>query len=165
MQRRCAGTHIVCVCRRGRSGLETFCERLARLVNGLTFAYDCIRRRHPGQSHHECRLRRRAITACADMNSRPFTPLVSLPLTLLPVEVIGSSVLAETPAEISVVETPDTRAIDGDPSLTIRRGHAWATGGSWEFIPGDQLPSDMVRQIAFTKSPECSDQPRMGGAA
>jgi hypothetical protein len=104
------------------------------------------------------------MTACAYMNSRPFTPLVSLPLTLLLVAVIGSSVLAEALPEISVVETPATRAIDGDPSLTIRRGHAWATGGSWEFIPGDQLPSDMARQIAFTKPPEGSDQPRISGA-
>jgi hypothetical protein len=141
-----------------RLAWKRFVERLARLVNGLTFAYDCIRRRHPGQSHHECRLRRRAITACADMNSRPFTPLVSLPLTLLLVEVIGSSVLAETPAEISVVETPATRAIDGDPSLTIRRGHAWAAGGSWGIHSGRPAsirygPADRIHEVAGVQRP------------
>jgi hypothetical protein len=43
--------------------------------------------------------------------------------------------------------------------LTIRWGHAWTTGGSWEFIPDDQLPSDRARQIAFTKSSEAATTP------
>jgi hypothetical protein len=81
---------------RPRWRVQTFLWTVfARLVRGLTFAHVNVR----GDIQLEATVTAGCVavvmTACAYMTSRPYL-LVSLPLTLLPVAVIGSSALAQT---------------------------------------------------------------------